>query len=220
MDVDTEQIIAEQQAQGPVKRMSDILKSRGISSPEEGESVHEDALSSSPNLPKAPWIPSNTTPEQQFATAKKKLALGLAQEAHASLEWAIEKDPENIEYQAYYAYAGFLVTPEIRETSLAKVREIYEKMKASASGMQLDADARSRLFATLYFIGKMELAAERYPEAKDALQQALKFNPNDVDAQRSLRYAAMQLDKQPAAEEEKAKNGIMSVIKRLGSIKL
>ena len=79
-----------------------------------------------------------------------------------------------------------------------------------------------QMFAVLYFIGKMELAAERYTEAKDALQQALKFNPNDVDAQRSLRYVAMQLDKQPAPEEDKAKggSGIMSVIKRLGSIKL
>ncbi|MBQ1925261.1 MAG: hypothetical protein II180_03975 [Proteobacteria bacterium] len=221
VDVDTEQLLAEQQAQGPVKRMSDILKSRGISSGDDGDTpVHEDALSSSPNLPKAPWMPANTTPEQQFATAKKKLALGLAQEAHASLAWAIEKDPENIEYQAYFAYADFLVTPDNREISLAKVRDIYEQLKASATGMQINAEMRSRLFAALYFIGKMELAAERYSEAKDALQQALKFNPNDVDAQRSLRYAAMQLDKQPAADEEKAKGGIMSVIKRLGSIKL
>ncbi len=221
VDVEKEHIPVEQNPQGSVKRMSDILKSRGKSVSEDLEAIHEESQPSSPNLPKAPWIPANTTPEQQFATAKKKLTLGLAQEAYASLEWAIEKDPENIEYQAYHAYAGFLVSPETRDDALAKVRGIYEQMKASVSGA-VNADMRSRLFAVLYFIGKMELAAERYTEAKDALQQALKFNPNDVDAQRSLRYVAMQLDKQPAPEEDKAKggSGIMSVIKRLGSIKL
>ncbi|MBR4984858.1 MAG: J domain-containing protein [Proteobacteria bacterium] len=220
VDVDKEELMDEQKSQASVKRMSDILKSRGRASSEESDTVQEESQPSSPNLPKAPWIPANTTPEQQFATAKKKLTLGLAHEAYVSLEWALEKDPENMNYQAYHAYAGFLVNPDSRDDALAKIRDIYEKMKAELGNGQVDADGRARLFAVLYFIGKIELAAEHYTEAKDMLQLALKYNPNDVDAQRSLRYVAMQLDKQPSAEEDKSKGGLMSVIKRLGSIKL
>ena len=67
------------------------------------------------------------------------------------------------------------------------------------------------LFNPYYFLGKLQMAAENYPAAKDALHRASKINPNDVDTQRSIRYVDMQLDK--AKETQQQSKGLFSSLK-------
>ena len=161
------------------------------------------APSSARKVPSVSIPANNATSQQHFATAKKKLALGLARDALTAMEWALQAEPENIEYQAFKAYAEFLVDPTVRDNSIATVLKVIEKMKA--------AGETDLLFNPYYFFGKLQMAAENYPAAKDALHRASKINPNDVDTQRSIRYVDMQLDK--AKETQQQSKGLFSSLK-------
>ena len=205
---------------GQVLTMSEVLAKRTNSIAQ--ESSVEPVISDQPSQPEIVRSPSvllrapssvrrtssasmpanNATAQQHFATAKKKLALGLAKDALTAMEWALQAEPENIEYQAFKAYAAFLVDATLRDNSIDIVQKVIEKMKA--------AGETDLLFSPYYFIGKMQMAAENYPAAKDALHRASKINPNDVDTQRSIRYVDMQLDK---AKEVPQSKGLFSSLK-------
>lgn len=190
--------IKNRQPSGQFVKMSDVLARRKASAQslqvtaQDEVSVHN----SSPSLPAQSWASSSVTPEQHFLTAKKKLTLGLAQEAVASLGWALEVEPDNPDYNIYHAYACFLVDPSRREEVMQRIQQYSDILHASYSKSQyLSPEDSERLFAPHYFIGKIAIAGEAYQAALEALQIAVKFNPSDVDTQRSLRYVTMQLEK-------------------------
>ncbi len=154
---------------------------------------------------------NNATAQQHFSTAKKKLALGLARDALTAMDWALQAEPDNAEYKAYRAYAAFLADATVRDNSLEIVQKSLEQMRANAE------IPKESLFEPYYFIGKMQMAAENYQAAKEALTRASRINPNDVDTQRSIRYVEMQLGKQKEAPQNK---GLFSSLKEKLSKKL
>lgn len=143
------------------------------------------------------WASASVTPDQLFQTAKKKITLGLAQEALVSLNGVLEIEPDNPDYIVYHAYASFLVEPHRREECLEKILNVYREMAAQYPDINaISADEKARFFAPCYFIGKLYIASEKYVEAGEYLKIASKLNASDVDTQRCLRYVAMQCEKQ------------------------
>ncbi len=198
-------------APGQAVKMSDLLARKRASSEEFSDSSLNLNNQSNPSgrLPSQTWAAANVTPEQHFNTAKKKLALGLSSEAYTALAWALEAEPENPDYVIHHAYASFLVEPSKREEAIDRITAMIDVLKSGYSDT-LTAENKLQLFAPYYFIGKIEIAAENYNQANDALQMAAKLNPSDLDTQRSLRYVAMQLEKATEQNKPKGKGGIFS----------
>ncbi|MBQ9816774.1 MAG: DUF4388 domain-containing protein [Proteobacteria bacterium] len=189
-----------------VLRMSDVIARRVTPSHERALSENSSTGRSASSRSSGAWSSSTVTPEQHFQTAKKKLTLGLAQDALASLAWALEADPDNLDYIAHHAYAAFLVDPSLREESIERITDVIEKLEAEFQGnLSVGQDEKMRLFAPYYFIGKIHLTVEEYETARDFFTKAAKLNPSDVDTQRCLRYITMQLNK--IAEQNKSKSG-------------
>ena len=173
-------------------------------------SVRTRATNLTPQATSSSIPANNVTPQQHFATAKKKLTLGLAKDALTALNWALQGEPDNIEFQAHKAYAEFLVDGSVRDTSIETIKKIITEMRQQHFG-ENTPEIREMLFYPYYFVGKLQMAAENYPAAKEALAYAAKLNPSDVDTQRSVRYVDMQIEKQ---EKEVPKNrGIFAAFK-------
>lgn len=146
-----------------------------------------------------PWASPNATPQQHFATAQKKITLGLSQDALTAIQWAIEGDPENPIYKVYEAYAQFLVDPSTQAKSIETIKNIISDMRFDESKTP---HSKKDLFAPFYFLGKMYIAACDFKAANQMMQNAAKIDPGDLDTQRCLRYLAMQLEKQQHPVEE------------------
>lgn len=184
-------------AQGQAQKMSDILAQRQQSN-QENAAIHRPSAPATTPVPSA--IRSSTenrvaiTPEQYFQTGRKKLLLGLNDDALEAFTNAIKGDPENMDYASHHAYAQFLLDPQTKETALHTLKEHIQKTKDNLK-LEDSEVGLSRLFSLFYFVGKITLALEDYAQAQEYLKQASKLRPADVDTQRSLRFAAMQLSK-------------------------
>ena len=171
----------------------------------------ESRLDAAPAKPHT-WAAASVTPAQHFQTAKKKLTLGLAQEALTSLQCAVDAEPENQEYQVYHAYASFLVEPHKREECLQRIVKVYEEIKGQYATLRgATPEEKAFLFAPCYFIAKIYIASEKYEEASEFLKLAAKINPSDIDTQRCIRYIAMQSEKK--AQEQQKPKGLFSMFK-------
>ena len=137
------------------------------------------------------------TPEQLFATAQKKLKLGLSYDAFQAIDSAYKLEPDNEIYKVYHAYTSFLINPSNRDEAIEIISVIAHDLRDRA---KFETKIRDKVFAPYYFLGKLYLAAERYDEANEALSFASKLDPSDIDTQRSLRYIAMQIEKRQIPE--------------------
>jgi|GEM_PF-2829002 len=134
------------------------------------------------------------SPEQAFKTGRKRLLLGLNQDALDAFAQAQSGDPTNPDYIIHHAYASFLVIPSHADNAITTIREQIESAQAAAK-LNPSETQKQLLFSAYYFLGKILLAQENYPQAAEYLKRANKINPSDVDTQRSLRYATMQIEK-------------------------
>lgn len=179
-------------------KMSDYIARREAAKKAQNDSSPiPEPESSKTNLKHPAKINEQATPEQLFATAQKKLKLGLNQDALEAIQTACSLEPDNVTFSAYRAYATFLVNPETRGDAVKCIATIAKEMRENA---KLDTSLRSKLFAPYYFLGKLHIAAEEYEKANEALAFAAKVDPSDIDTQRSLRYIAMQLEKKQTPE--------------------
>ena len=149
------------------------------------------------NVQKASRISEQATPEQLFATAQKKLKLGLSYDAFQAIDSAYKLEPDNEIYKVYHAYTSFLINPSNRDEAIEIISVIAHDLRDRA---KFETKIRDKVFAPYYFLGKLYLAAERYDEANEALSFASKLDPSDIDTQRSLRYIAMQIEKRQIPE--------------------
>ncbi|MBQ9394525.1 MAG: DUF4388 domain-containing protein [Proteobacteria bacterium] len=197
-----------------VLRMSDLLAERNAGDDKDKDKAGDSSVSTDPVVRSKPWASSSATPEQLFQTAKKKLTLGLGQEALMALDWALEAQPDNIDFNNYRAYAAFLVDPSNVTECVQTLTDGLAKLREEYSGTTYPRESYERFFAPFYFLGKIYIATNDYTKANEALLKAAKFDPSDVDVQRSLRYVAMQLEKQQAEQQQPAKkSGILDMIR-------
>ncbi|MBO4350983.1 MAG: DUF4388 domain-containing protein [Proteobacteria bacterium] len=192
-----------------VVKMSEVLQRRQSSQTVSSIKPNADPRPSSPKLPAQPWASSSVTPEQHFQTAKKKLTLGLAQEAYVALGWALEAQPDNIDYILYHAYAAYLVDVSKREECIERILNSLDDLKRNLSN-PLTPEEKSQLFAANYFLGKIYISVENYDEAAKYIEAANKYNPNDIDTQRCMRYINMQQEKKSPPDSGK---GLFSKLK-------
>ncbi len=197
-------------ASGVVK-MSEILQRRQSSQAVSAIEANATLRPSSPHLPSQPWASSSVTPEQHFQTAKKKLTLGLAQEAYVALGWALEAQPDNIDYIIYHAYAAYLVDASKREECIERILNSLDDIKRKLS-KPVTQEEIAQLFAANYFLGKIYISVEDYEEAVKYIEAASKYNPNDIDTQRCMRYINMQREKKLSQSESNNK-GLFSKLK-------
>lgn len=195
-----------------VLRMSDLIAER--SSDEDKDKSGDSSISVDPVVHSKPWASSSATPEQLFQTAKKKLTLGLGQEALMALEWALEAQPDNVDFIIYRAYAAFLVDPSKVVETVDTLNGGIDKLWEEYNTATYPKESYERFFAPFYFLGKVYIAVNNYTLANENLLKAAKFDPSDVDVQRSLRYVTMQIEKQQAEQQAPAKkSGILEMIR-------
>lgn len=183
-------------------KMSDLIAQREAAKKARNEAsrlagVDVENADSRLNVQKASRISEQATPEQLFATAQKKLKLGLSYDAFQAIDSAYKLEPDNEIYKVYHAYTSFLINPSNRDEAIEIISVIAHDLRDRA---KFETKIRDKVFAPYYFLGKLYLAAERYDEANEALSFASKLDPSDIDTQRSLRYIAMQIEKRQIPE--------------------
>lgn len=179
-------------------KMSDLIAQREAAKKARNEASRHACLDTDVvDAQKSSRISDQATPTQLFATAQKKLKLGLSNDAFQAIDSACKLEPENPIFQVYHAYTSFLVDPANRDKAIQIISNIAQRLSLH---VDLDVESSDKIFAPHYFLGKLYLAVERYDEANEALSIAAKFDPSDIDTQRSLRYIAMQLEKRQTPE--------------------
>lgn len=136
----------------------------------------------------------NAEAQRCFENARKNLKNGLYINALDDINIALSISPDNKIYIICQHYIQAHVDPISRPESIKKIKEYADLLSAA---YKLDENFKMQLFCALYCLGKLQLASERYAEASETLNRALKLNENDIDILRSLHYISQQLDKSP-----------------------
>ncbi|MBN2173662.1 MAG: tetratricopeptide repeat protein [Bacteroidales bacterium] len=111
-------------------------------------------------------------------------------EAEVDYMKALEKSPES--YKGQYNLGGALYKQENYEDAT----KLYNNLTARETGKDARADA-------WYNLGNSLLKSEKYAESVEAYKNALRNNPDDLDAKYNLAYAMKKLQQQQQEQQNK-----------------
>lgn len=132
------------------------------------------------------------TAENAFRKGQNMLATDAYEGAHQQFEIAYENNPEDIEYEAHYLYTQYLMVPKDEEgvpRDRSEVKEIYRQLDDILEQIP-DRDW------LLTFLGEVALGLKRYGEAQQLFNEALHYNPKNVNAKRQKRIIEMRRKRQ------------------------
>jgi len=114
-------------------------------------------------------------------------------EAEVDYMKALEKSPES--FKGQYNLGGALYKQENFEDAT----KLYNSLSARESDENLKAD-------TYYNLGNSLLKAQKYAESIDAYKNALRLDPDDMDAKYNLEYAKKMLKEQQQQQQNQDQN--------------
>ena len=127
------------------------------------------------------------TAENAFRKGQNMLATDAYEGAYKQFEIAHENNPDDLEYKAHFLYAKYMMAPKDEKgvaRNRSEVQEIYDELD-SILEQKPDQDW------LLVFLGEVALGLKRFREAQNLFNEALQFNPRNVNAKRQKRLLEM-----------------------------
>ena len=132
------------------------------------------------------------TAENAFRKGQNMLSTDAYEGAYQQFEIAYENNPDDIEYEAHFLYAKYMMIPKDEEGSprrRSEAKEIYDQL----DGILEQIPDRDWLLA---FLGEVALGLKRYRDAQQLLNEALQYNPKNINAKRQKRIIEMRRKRQ------------------------
>lgn len=137
--------------------------------------------------------------ENAFRRGKQMLHTGSYRGAHEQFRRAVELHPEEYEYEAHFVYTEFLQIPK-DEAGIVEDKRRAQEMHARLDEISMKKPEDDSI---LTFLGVVSMGLDQHNSAKRLFNEALQYNPRNIDAQRQLRLITMR-------EERQANRGFFS----------
>jgi len=125
--------------------------------------------------------------ETDFRRGKNLLETGSYKGAHELFKSAVELNPDELEFRAYYLYTEYLQIPKDDQglvKSKKRAKEIFDEL----DDLSAEMPEKDWLLA---FLGTIALGLDHDKQAEGLFNEALMLNPHNTSAQRQMRLINM-----------------------------